>query len=49
MGLPDSYQLPTTETGALHVVGDGVVVDVVRHLADSLLVPLLEERLPAAA
>ncbi len=41
MGLPDSYVLPTAATGALHVVGDGVVVPVVRWLAATLLEPLL--------
>ena len=30
MGLPDGYALPPAATGALHVVGDGVVVPVVR-------------------
>lgn len=41
MGLPDSYRLPTTQTAALQVVGDGVAVPVVRWLADRLLEPLL--------
>jgi len=41
MGLPDSYRLPTTATGALHVAGDGVAVPVVRWLARELLEPLL--------
>jgi DNA (cytosine-5)-methyltransferase 1 len=41
MGLPDSYRLPTTDTGAFHVVGDGVAVPVVRWLASQLLKPLL--------
>lgn len=41
MGLPDSYRLPTTTTGALHVAGDGVAVPVVRWLADQLLENLL--------
>lgn len=42
MGLPDSYELPATTTGALHVAGDGVAVPVVRWLARELLEPLLE-------
>jgi DNA (cytosine-5)-methyltransferase 1 len=46
MGLPDSYVLPRTTTGALHVTGDGVAAPVVRWLARELLEPLLE---PAAA
>jgi DNA (cytosine-5)-methyltransferase 1 len=41
MGLPDSYHLPRTTTAALHVVGDGVAVPVVRHLAQEILEPLL--------
>ena len=41
MGLPDSYVLPTRTTAALHVVGDGVAVPVVRWLAEHLLEPLL--------
>ena len=41
MGLPDSYVLPRTTTGALHVAGDGVAVPVVRWLARELLEPLL--------
>lgn len=46
MGLPDSYRLPKTATGALHVAGDGVAVPVVRWLAQALLEPLLD---PSAA
>ncbi|MDO9336703.1 MAG: DNA cytosine methyltransferase [Caulobacter sp.] len=41
MGLPDDYQLPHTQTGSLHVIGDGVCVPVVRWLAGGLLEPLL--------
>lgn len=41
MGLPDSYLLPRSATGALHVAGDGVAVPVVRWLAETLLEPLL--------
>lgn len=41
MGLPDSYALPAAATAALHLVGDGVVVPVVRRLAEALLEPLL--------
>jgi DNA (cytosine-5)-methyltransferase 1 len=46
MGLPDSYKLPKTTTGALHVTGDGVAAPVVRWLAHELLEPLLQ---PASA
>ncbi len=35
------YRLPKTATAALHLVGDGVAVAVVRHLAEQLLEPLL--------
>ena len=41
MGLPDDYTLPPSYTDAYHLTGDGVVVDVVRHLARHLLEPLL--------
>lgn len=41
MGLPDSYVLPHRTTAALHVVGDGVAVPVVRWLAAHLLEPML--------
>src|SRR5579872_510027 len=41
MGLPESYQLPAGETAAWRVIGDGVAVPVVRHLAEQLLEPLL--------
>ncbi len=44
MGLADSYQLPTTATGALHVIGDGVAVPAVRWLAQTLLEPLLADQ-----
>jgi DNA (cytosine-5)-methyltransferase 1 len=46
MGLPDTYRLPGPVTAGLHVAGDGVVVPVVRWLAQELLEPLLEA--PAA-
>ncbi len=48
MGLPDSYRLPAGSTAAFHLVGDGVAVPVVRHLAERLLEPLLAPR-PAMA
>jgi DNA (cytosine-5)-methyltransferase 1 len=49
MGLPESYQLPHPATAALHVVGDGVAVPVVRWLAEHLLEPLLRDAAPAIA
>jgi DNA (cytosine-5)-methyltransferase 1 len=41
MGLPDSYLLPEGANDALHLTGDGVAVDVVRHLSEHLLLPLV--------
>jgi DNA (cytosine-5)-methyltransferase 1 len=41
MGLPEDYLLPATYSDAYHLTGDGVVVPVVRHIAGSLLEPLL--------
>jgi DNA (cytosine-5)-methyltransferase 1 len=41
MGLDDDYVLPPNYNEAYHLTGDGVVVDVVRHLAQHLLEPLL--------
>lgn len=41
MGLPDSYRLPTNYNEAYHLTGDGVVVPVVRHLAQHIFEPLL--------
>lgn len=49
MGLPDTYRLPPRQTAALHLIGDGVVAPVVRHLARHLLEPLLEPRAALAA
>jgi DNA (cytosine-5)-methyltransferase 1 len=43
MGLPDDYKLPKNYNEAYHLTGDGVVVDVVRHLAQHVLEPLLVE------
>ena len=42
MGLPESYRLPARDTAAMHVIGDGVAVPVVRWLAERLLTPLAE-------
>lgn len=41
MGLPDEYQLPANYNAAYHLTGDGVAVDVVRHLARHIFEPLL--------
>jgi DNA (cytosine-5)-methyltransferase 1 len=49
MGLPEAYRLPRAATSALHVVGDGVAVPVVRWLADQVLEPLLAPQRRAVA
>jgi DNA (cytosine-5)-methyltransferase 1 len=41
MGLDDSYLLPDRYNDAYHVCGDGVCVPVVRHLAQTILEPIL--------
>lgn len=41
MGLPDEYELPENYNEAYHLTGDGVVVPVVRHIAEHLLEPIL--------
>lgn len=41
MGLPEHYKLPERYNDAYHLAGDGVAVPVVRHLAASLLEPLI--------
>ncbi len=48
MGLPETYRLPPTESAGLHLAGDGVVVPMVRHLAEEILQPLLAP-MPAKA
>ena len=41
MGVPDEYVLPANYNEAYHLLGDGLVVPVVRHLAAHLLEPIL--------
>ncbi len=41
MGLPDEYVLPQRYNQAYHLLGDGVVAPIVRHLASSIIEPLL--------
>jgi DNA (cytosine-5)-methyltransferase 1 len=41
MGLPDDYILPLNYNDAFHLTGDGVVVPVVRYLAEHILEPVL--------
>jgi DNA (cytosine-5)-methyltransferase 1 len=40
MGLDETYPLPKSQSAALHLIGDGVAVPVVRHLSHHLLEPL---------
>lgn len=49
MGLSDDYSLPKAYSEAYHLIGDGVVVDVVRHLAQHIFEPLLAEALETRA
>ena len=49
MGLPESYILPKKYNQAYHLCGDGVVVPVVRHLAEYILEPILAANQIAAA
>ncbi|MFI4975705.1 MAG: DNA cytosine methyltransferase [Caulobacterales bacterium] len=49
MGLPETYGLPAGTTAALHLVGDGVAVPLVRHLAEHILEPLLKRPTTAIA
>jgi DNA (cytosine-5)-methyltransferase 1 len=39
--LDESYKLPKNYNEAYHLTGDGVAVQVVRHLAEQLFEPLL--------
>lgn len=41
MGLPDDYKLPANYNEAYHLLGDGVVAPVVRHLAESIFEPII--------
>ena len=49
MGLPDSYQLPKSQTAGLQIMGDGVAVPVVRWLAETLLAPLVDSKTASLA
>jgi DNA (cytosine-5)-methyltransferase 1 len=46
MGLPDKFRLPSSYNEAYHLLGDGLVVPVVRYLADQLLEPILDYSKP---
>ena len=41
MGLADKYKLPNNYNEAYHLIGDGLAVPVVRHLARHILSPVL--------
>ena len=41
MGLPETYELPANYNEAYYLTGDGVVVPVIRHIAEQILEPLL--------
>lgn len=41
MGLPETYRLPKAYNEAYHLAGDGLVVPVVRYLAQHILEPVL--------
>lgn len=43
MGVPEEYPLPTGQTAALHLIGDGVCVPVVHWLSQNLLAPLTQD------
>ena len=47
MGLPDDYILPENYNEAYHLTGDGVVVPVVRFLADTVIEPIISHALEA--
>jgi DNA (cytosine-5)-methyltransferase 1 len=47
MGLPEDYKLPKNYNEAYHLTGDGVVVHVVRHLAQYVFEPLVAEAMEA--
>ena len=49
MGLGDDYKLPSNYNEAYGVVGDGVAVPVVRHLAEHILEPLLRAQAASSA
>lgn len=46
MGLPDTYVLPKRYNEAYHLTGDGVVVNVVKHLSENILLPLVSSEEP---
>jgi DNA (cytosine-5)-methyltransferase 1 len=49
MGLKDDYKLPKNYNEAYHLTGDGVAVDVVRHLAKYIFEPVVAKAATARA
>jgi DNA (cytosine-5)-methyltransferase 1 len=49
MGLGEDYQLPKNYNEAYHLTGDGVAVQVVRHLAQHIFEPLTNPGEPVKA
>jgi len=49
MGLPDEYELPKNYNEAYHLTGDGVVVPVVRFLADQVFEPVIAKMISTRA
>lgn len=47
MGLPDEYILPEKYNEAYHLTGDGVVVPVVRHIAKTIIEPIIDFNIAA--
>lgn len=45
MGMTQEYKLPAKYNDAYHVAGDGVVVPVVRHLAEHVFEPIIRQSL----
>ena len=43
MGLPETYKLPEKYNDAYHLAGDGLVVPVVRYLAENIFEPALKQ------
>lgn len=48
MGLHDDYVLPDKYNDAYHLVGDGLAVPVVSHLAENLITPIAEANIGKA-
>ena len=49
MGLPDDYIIPNNYNRAYHLLGDGLAVPVVSHIAREILEPVLIKPIMIAA